>query len=37
MAIPKTLKEIGGGLCRGVGCVAGGVLGFFEAVLSAWE
>ena len=35
--LARDVSDIGGGLCRGVGCVAGGVLGFFEAVLSAWE
>ena len=35
--LARDVSEIGGGLCRAAGCVAGGLFGVFEAFVNAWD
>jgi hypothetical protein len=35
--LARDVSEIGGGLCRAVGCVVGGLFGVLEAFVDAWE
>ena len=35
--LARDVSDIGGGLCRAAGCIAGGLFGVFEAFVDAWE
>ena len=35
--LARNVSDIGGGLCRAAGCIAGGLFGVFEAFVDAWE
>ncbi len=35
--LARDVADIGGGLCRAVGCLAGGLFGVLEAFVDAWE
>ena len=35
--LARNVSDIGGGLCRAAGCIAGGLFGVIEAFVDAWE
>jgi hypothetical protein len=35
--LARDVSDIGGGLCRAAGCVAGGLFGVLEAFVNAWD
>ena len=35
--LARDVSDIGGGLCRAAGCIAGGLFGVLEAFVNAWD